>query len=109
MSLYVVSTAGLCLAGAAEAVKCRTPNHESYGALPATVTVSISGEGWTVNQLSFAYFANTAPALSLAYGPGLLQVQSAVLRGCLLDKLSSSLCHTTTLSLPMCSAGLQRH
>ena len=38
------------------------------------MAVQISGEGWTVGQLGYSYFANTAPGLSLAYGPGLLQV-----------------------------------
>jgi hypothetical protein len=57
-----------------ETIKCKAPNYEAYGAVSTTVSVQIGGEGWTVNQLVFSYFANTAPKLCLAFGPGLLQV-----------------------------------
>lgn len=56
-----------------ETIKCKSPSHESFGALPSSVAVQIGGEGWTVNPLAFSFFANTAPSLCLAYGPGLLQ------------------------------------
>lgn len=56
-----------------ETIKVRTPNYEMYGALGVDVKVSINGEGWTVNKVKFAYFANTAARNCIAYGPGLLE------------------------------------
>ena len=56
-----------------ETIKVLTPNYEQSGALTVDVKVSISGEGWTVNKVKFAYFANTAARNCIAYGPGLLQ------------------------------------
>lgn len=55
-----------------ETIKVRTPNYEMFGALAVDVKVSINGEGWTVNKVKFAYFANTAARNCIAYGPGLL-------------------------------------
>eukprot|EP00798_Chlamydomonas_sp_ICE-L_P023007 gene23007-30199_t len=54
-------------------VMVRTPNYEVFGALAVDVRVSINGEGWTVNKVKFAYFANTAARNCIAYGPGLLE------------------------------------
>ncbi len=63
----------------AETIKVQTPNYEQFGALTVDVKVSINGEGWTVNKIKFAYFANTAARNCIAYGPGLLeQTLSAV-------------------------------
>ncbi len=56
-----------------ETIKVKTPNYESYGALPVEVRVSISGEGWTVNKIRYTYFANTSARSCIAYGPGLLE------------------------------------
>jgi dynein heavy chain len=56
-----------------ETIKVKTPNYESFGALPVEVKVSISGEGWTVNRVKFTYFANTSARSCIAYGPGLLE------------------------------------
>jgi len=56
-----------------ETIRVKTPNYESFGALPVEVKVSISGEGWTVNKVKFTYFANTSARNCIAYGPGLLQ------------------------------------
>ena len=56
-----------------ETVRVKTPNYESFGALPVEVKVSIGGEGWTVNKQVFTYFANTSARSCIAYGPGLLE------------------------------------
>lgn len=55
-----------------ETIKCRTANYELYGAMPVAVKVSINGEGWTVNQQTYSYFANTAARNCMAFGPGVL-------------------------------------
>eukprot|EP00955_Chlamydomonas_euryale_P009187 98566-Chlamydomonas_euryale.AAC.1 len=60
-----------------ETIVVRTPNYELYGAMPLQVQVSIGGEGWTVNKMKYAYFANTAPRNCIAYGPGLLETVTA--------------------------------
>lgn len=62
----------------AETITCKAPNIESLGALPTRVSLQIGGEGWTVNELEFSYFANTAPSLCLAYGPGLFQASTSL-------------------------------
>lgn len=51
-------------------IKCNTPNFELFGALEVDVKVSISGEGWTVNKVTFQYFANTSAKNTVAFGPG---------------------------------------
>lgn len=53
-------------------ITCRTPNFEGFGALPVDVRVSINNEGWTVNKVTFTYFANPSAKFSIAYGPGVL-------------------------------------
>jgi len=54
-------------------IKCLTPNYESFGAMTVDVRVNISGDGWTVNKVSFKYFANTSAKNTMAFGPGLLE------------------------------------
>eukprot|EP00899_Mesostigma_viride_P003607 jgi/Mesvir1/13247/Mv18980-RA.1 len=54
-------------------LKCNTPNFEQFGAFEVPIRVSIDGEGWTVNDVRFRYFANTAARFCMAYGPGLLE------------------------------------
>lgn len=55
-----------------ETIRCKTANYELFGAMPVDVKVSINGEGWTVNKLSYSYFANTAARNCMAFGPGVL-------------------------------------
>lgn len=55
-----------------ETIKCKTANYEQFGATAVDVKVSINGEGWTVNKLSYSYFANTAARNCTAFGPGVL-------------------------------------
>jgi dynein heavy chain len=55
-----------------ETIKCKTANYEQFGATAVDVTVSINGEGWTVNKLSYSYFANTSARNCTAFGPGVL-------------------------------------
>ena len=55
-----------------ETITCQSPNYEAFGAMEVPVRVSIGGEGWTVNRVSFRYFANTQASNCMAYGPGLL-------------------------------------
>ena len=68
-------------------VYCRvkTPNYELYGAMTVDIRVGISGEGWTVNKIQFAYFANTSAKNCLAYGPGLLPQVVPICLSCMLD------------------------
>ena len=54
-------------------VKVRTPNFENFGAQKVEVQMNISNGGWTVNKMSFDYFANTFSKNCLAFGPGLLE------------------------------------
>jgi dynein heavy chain len=42
-----------------ETIRCRTANYQQFGAMPVDVRVDINGQGFTVNKLAFAYFANT--------------------------------------------------
>ena len=53
-------------------ITCRTPNFEAFGALPVDLRININGEGWTVNKVTFTYFANPSAKFSLCYGPGVL-------------------------------------
>ena len=50
----------------------KTPNYELYGAQTVNLQVNINGEGWTVNEVTFSYFANTSARNCMAYGPGVL-------------------------------------
>jgi dynein heavy chain len=42
-----------------ETVRCKTANYQAFGAMPVDLRVDINGQGWTVNKLTFSYFANT--------------------------------------------------
>lgn len=55
-----------------ETITCKTANNEQFGAMAVDVKVSINGEGWTVNKLTYNYFANTAARNCMAFGPGVL-------------------------------------
>ncbi len=57
----------------ATTIRCRTPNYEAFGAMPVDVSVSINGDGWTVNRVRYSFFANTAARNCLVFGPGVLE------------------------------------
>lgn len=61
-------------------ISVKTPNFENQGAQMVDVKININGQGWTVDKMSFNYFANTNAKNCMAYGPGLLKDVS-----CLLD------------------------
>jgi dynein heavy chain len=42
-----------------ETIRCKTANYQQFGAMPVDVRVDINGQGWTVNKMTFSYFANT--------------------------------------------------
>jgi dynein heavy chain len=46
-----------------ETIRCKTANYQQFGAMPVDVRVDINGQGWTVNKMTFSYFANTGALL----------------------------------------------
>jgi dynein heavy chain len=42
-----------------QTICCKTANYQQFGAMPVDVRVDINGLGWTVNKMTFSYFANT--------------------------------------------------
>eukprot|EP00854_Cymbomonas_tetramitiformis_P005424 gene5424-6576_t len=54
-----------------DTIVCRTPNYELFGAMEVDLKVNINGEGWTVNNIKYNYFANTSAKNCAAFGPGL--------------------------------------
>lgn len=42
-----------------QTIRCKTANYQQFGAMPVDVRVDVNGLGWTVNKMTFSYFANT--------------------------------------------------
>lgn len=42
-----------------QTIRCKTANYQQFGAMPVDIRVDVNGLGWTVNKMTFSYFANT--------------------------------------------------
>ena len=52
-------------------IHCTSPDWSKFSPGQVDVRVSISGEGFTVNEIKWTYYTNTKPQRCVAYGPGL--------------------------------------
>ena len=52
-------------------LECKSPDFTKFGAVEVVVRVSLGGDPYTVNEVFYSYYANTAANKCICFGPGL--------------------------------------